>query len=81
MAAIFGRGGGDYSAVGSPGRSLSRGDCPRRDRVTMEVHRYSMQWRNLGFNISIFQMAYKLTHQTSQSENIQTKSKDTLTKH
>ena len=22
-----------------------------------------MQWRNLGFNISLFQMAYKLTHQ------------------
>ena len=54
--------------------------------VTMEVHRYSMQWRNLGFNISLFQMAYKLAIisegiQTSQSENIRTKSKDTQTKH
>ena len=31
MAAIFGPGGTDYSAVHSPGGLLFSGDCPRRD--------------------------------------------------
>jgi len=34
MAAIFGPGRTDYSAVDGPGGPLSRGDCPWRDKPT-----------------------------------------------
>ena len=52
MAAIFGPVRTDYSAVGSPGGPLSRGDCPRRDTVPylLNLTTYGHETCTIGYN-------------------------------